>query len=62
MMFIVGISGGRKGRDEEGAVVMEGDRISGDGGNFPGVRKGKSVSKVRDNLVAMKSFFLVSVG
>jgi len=45
MVFISGVSSERKGRDEEGAVVMEGDGRSVDGGNFPGVRRGKSASK-----------------
>ena len=41
MVFISGVFSGRKGCDEEGAVVMEGDGRSVDGGNFPGVRKEK---------------------
>ena len=61
-MYLCGVSGGRKGREEEGAVVVEGDGRLVDGGNFPGVRRGKSASKVHDNLVAMKSFLLVLVG
>jgi len=45
LVFLRGVSVGRKGRDEEGAVVVEGDGRSVDGVNFPGVRRGKPVSK-----------------